>query len=255
MSDRSFYKILGVPFNASNAEIRRGYRQKAMEFHPDRSDLHDAHARFLEIQEAYEVLGDPDLKASYDRTFFESYADSHSETFEWKREERERQERERQEQERRERLERKWYGRNFYEILGAPIHASEEEISEAFLQRYIAFRGDRDKRPDEEAKFQELNEAYQVLKTPDLKALYDRMFFASGGYSHSETSEWNREEQESHERSRRESDPQEWERWERDRQESERQEGNWGPIGRLMGTVLFILLIHGICFGLRQAAN
>ena len=265
MPNRNYYEILGVPVGASEAEIRRGYRQKVMEFHPDRSYRADANDRMVEINKAYEVLGDPTLRASYDRTIFGNNTYSHTETSSWhhqeqerrerQREERERQESERRERERQERLEREWRGRNFYEILGVPIDASEEEISDAYFQKYLAYYKGSNMSPDDEASFQELNEAYQVLTNSDLKALYDNIFVAYGRYSHAETPESGRDEQGRYERSWRERDQQEWERWQREEQGEEEEESSWGPIGRFLATALVILLLHGACFALRAAAN
>ena len=65
MSD--FYARLGVSRGASEDEIKRSYRRLAMEYHPDRNPSEDAHTRFQEIAEAYEVLIDPEKRALYDR--------------------------------------------------------------------------------------------------------------------------------------------------------------------------------------------
>jgi len=62
-----FYATLGVPRDASDADIKKAYRKLAMEYHPDRNNAADAEARFKEIVEAYEVLKDPDKRARYDR--------------------------------------------------------------------------------------------------------------------------------------------------------------------------------------------
>ena len=65
MSD--YYRLLDVPRDASEDEIKRAYRRLAMEFHPDRNPAPDAEAKFKEIAEAYEVLADPEKRAAYDR--------------------------------------------------------------------------------------------------------------------------------------------------------------------------------------------
>jgi molecular chaperone DnaJ len=63
-----YYQVLGVPRGASDAEIKRAYRQLARTHHPDvASDKVAAETRFKEINEAYEVLSDPNKRQSYDR--------------------------------------------------------------------------------------------------------------------------------------------------------------------------------------------
>ena len=64
-----FYKLLGVERNASDAEIKKSYRSKAMKFHPDRNADNpvEAEAKFKQIKEAYEVLSDPKKRAAYDQ--------------------------------------------------------------------------------------------------------------------------------------------------------------------------------------------
>ena len=68
MAKRDYYDILGISKGASPEEIKKGYRQKAKELHPDRNvDDPTAEAKFKEANEAHEVLKDPNKKAAYDR--------------------------------------------------------------------------------------------------------------------------------------------------------------------------------------------
>ena len=68
MAKADYYDVLGVARSADEAELKKAYRKKAMELHPDRNkDNPDAEARFKEVNEAYDVLKDKDKKAAYDR--------------------------------------------------------------------------------------------------------------------------------------------------------------------------------------------
>ena len=68
MAKRDYYDVLGISKGASADEIKKGYRQKAKELHPDRNkDSPDSQAKFKEANEAYEVLKDADKRAAYDR--------------------------------------------------------------------------------------------------------------------------------------------------------------------------------------------
>jgi len=63
-----FYKILGVSKEASASEIKKAYRKKAIEFHPDKNPGNtEAEENFKKAAEAYEILSDADKKAKYDR--------------------------------------------------------------------------------------------------------------------------------------------------------------------------------------------
>lgn len=61
------YEILGVDKNADEAEIKKAYRRKARELHPDVSEDPNAEEKFKELNEAYDVLSDPNKRAQYDR--------------------------------------------------------------------------------------------------------------------------------------------------------------------------------------------
>jgi len=68
MAKRDFYDVLGVSKGATADEIKKGYRKKAKELHPDRnSDNPEAESQFKEANEAYEILKDDNKKAAYDR--------------------------------------------------------------------------------------------------------------------------------------------------------------------------------------------
>src|SRR5579884_2956269 len=68
MPTKDFYEVLGVSRTASADEIKRAYRSLARKHHPDVADNKaEAEHRFKEINEAYEVLSDPQKRAQYDR--------------------------------------------------------------------------------------------------------------------------------------------------------------------------------------------
>jgi molecular chaperone DnaJ len=66
-TESDYYELLGVSRSASDAEIKRAFRTLARELHPDVSTTSDAERRFRDVAEAYEVLSDPERRATYDR--------------------------------------------------------------------------------------------------------------------------------------------------------------------------------------------
>ncbi|MCQ2271503.1 MAG: molecular chaperone DnaJ [Bacteroidales bacterium] len=68
MEKRDYYEVLGVEKTATADEIKKAYRKKAMEYHPDRNPGNkEAEEKFKEAAEAYDVLSNPDKKARYDQ--------------------------------------------------------------------------------------------------------------------------------------------------------------------------------------------
>ncbi|MCL2025001.1 MAG: molecular chaperone DnaJ [Coriobacteriia bacterium] len=67
MSNQSYYDVLGVTKNATAEDIKKAFRHKARECHPDVSDAADAEDRFKKLNEAYDVLSDPAKRRQYDQ--------------------------------------------------------------------------------------------------------------------------------------------------------------------------------------------
>ena len=68
MAKRDYYEVLGVEKNASADEIKKAYRKKAIQFHPDKNPGDkQAEENFKEAAEAYDVLSDPQKRQRYDQ--------------------------------------------------------------------------------------------------------------------------------------------------------------------------------------------
>mgnify|MGYP003386346095 CR=1 FL=1 len=68
MAKQDFYDVLGVAQNSSADEIKKAYRKKAMQYHPDRNQGDDAaEQKFKEAGEAYDILKDDQKRAAYDQ--------------------------------------------------------------------------------------------------------------------------------------------------------------------------------------------
>lgn len=67
MNKRDYYEVLGLSKDASEAEIKSAFRKLAKQYHPDVCKEPDAEAKFKEVQEAYEVLGDENKRKQYDQ--------------------------------------------------------------------------------------------------------------------------------------------------------------------------------------------
>ena len=65
---KDYYKIIGVPENASAADLKKEYRKLAIQYHPDKNKGNkQAEEKFKEISEAYYVLSDPKRRAEFDQ--------------------------------------------------------------------------------------------------------------------------------------------------------------------------------------------
>ncbi len=67
MAKRDYYEVLGVPKNADEGELKRAFRNLARQYHPDVNKSEDAVEKFKEINEAYQILSDPQKRSAYDQ--------------------------------------------------------------------------------------------------------------------------------------------------------------------------------------------
>lgn len=67
VTKRDYYDVLGVWKNASADELKKAYRKQALLWHPDRNKSSEAEQKFKDVNEAYEVLSDPQKKSAYDQ--------------------------------------------------------------------------------------------------------------------------------------------------------------------------------------------
>lgn len=67
MQFQDYYKVLGVPRSASEEQIRKAYREQARKYHPDVNKADDAEEHFKAVNEAHQVLSDPEKRAKYDQ--------------------------------------------------------------------------------------------------------------------------------------------------------------------------------------------
>ena len=73
---KEYYDILGVPRDASEEDIKKAFRQQALKYHPDRNKDAGSAEKFKEINEAYQVLSDPEKRKMYDQLGYEGLKNS-----------------------------------------------------------------------------------------------------------------------------------------------------------------------------------
>ncbi|MEX1239614.1 MAG: DnaJ domain-containing protein [Cyclobacteriaceae bacterium] len=72
---KDYYSILGVQPSASESDIKKAFRKLAVRYHPDKNPSAEAKGRFQEINEAYDVLGDPEKRVIYDSRLANPFAE------------------------------------------------------------------------------------------------------------------------------------------------------------------------------------
>lgn len=70
---KNYYSILGISFDSDVMTIKKTYRQLALKYHPDKNKSIDAHDKFIEITEAYEILRNESTKKEYDLLFYKFF--------------------------------------------------------------------------------------------------------------------------------------------------------------------------------------
>ena len=143
-----FYAVLGVGFDATEAELRAAWRTAVKKWHPDRNPSPEAHSMMARINEAWEVLGNPERRAEYDTVYFTLRAALANA-------ERKRQEEGRLERERTERLRRQEQERKRRQEEAARKRAIEEE------ERRERARRERERREAEARRKAELERRWR----------------------------------------------------------------------------------------------
>lgn len=71
---KDYYKVLNVSKDSTDIEIKKAYRDLAIKLHPDKNSAPDAHGRFVEVNEAFQVLSVMDTRENYDRLYARSFS-------------------------------------------------------------------------------------------------------------------------------------------------------------------------------------
>ena len=192
-----YYAVLGVHSNASQEEIRLAYRREAMTWHPDRNKSPDAPRMMQIINEAYDVLGDPNKRSEYDRASSGGDPEAFAQWFVNER--------------------FPWMIENqidLYAFIGVPQNTSHEDIAfhcELLATAVAANRGNLNER-EREGMLYAVWEASFILSSPNLRAQYDYHYYS---FSSRSTDASRRSQHENRNRERRREEA---------RRESERRE-------------------------------